>query len=60
MKTEYSPAEANMVLCSTRERSCTPEECLRCGWLRNDLKKSLNKSQREWEQSEEGTDGKTV
>jgi len=45
---EYSPAERNMIVCMTRERTCTPEKCLKCGWLRKDNKKYLNKLQEEY------------
>jgi hypothetical protein len=32
-KSEYTYAEANMIMCITRERECTPERCKHCGWL---------------------------
>jgi hypothetical protein len=47
-KSEYSPAESQMIMCITRERTCYPELCLRCGWLRDDVKERLNKDQAEW------------
>ena len=53
MSSEYSPAETQMIMCITRERECTPERCLRCGWLRDEIKESLNKGQALWQAKEE-------
>ncbi len=46
---EYSPAETQMIMCITRERVCTPERCLICGWLRDEVRETLQKDQSEWE-----------
>jgi len=46
---DYSPAESKMIMCITRERDCTPEKCLKCGWLRDEVRENLNKWQKEWE-----------
>jgi len=51
-KSDYSPAETQMIMCITRERVCTPERCLKCGWLRDETKESLNKEQAKWEKGE--------
>jgi hypothetical protein len=29
----YTNAESQMILCMTRERKCTPDNCKECGWL---------------------------
>ncbi len=47
-KSEYSPAETQMIMCITRERECTPENCLKCGWLREEVHEGLIKRQAEW------------
>jgi len=44
----YSPAETQMIMCMTRERECTPERCLKCGWLRDEVKERLNNDQAEY------------
>ncbi len=59
-KSEYSPAETHMIMCITRERECTPERCLKCGWLRDEVRERLNKDQAEWDNphiDKEVTDG---
>lgn len=48
-KSDYSPAESHMIMCITRERACIPEQCLRCGWLRDETRKRLNAAQAEWD-----------
>jgi len=48
MSSEYSPAENKMIMCMTRELSCTPEKCLKCGWLKDDYKEWLNQAQEKW------------
>ncbi len=40
-KSNYSPAETQMIMCITRGKECTPERCLRCGWLRDEIKEKL-------------------
>ena len=47
-ESNYSPAEAQMIMCITRERVCTPERCLKCGWLRNETRERLNKDQEQF------------
>lgn len=39
----YTYAEKNMILCMTRERTCTPEQCKTCGWENNETKEFLKK-----------------
>lgn len=51
-KSEYSVAESFMIMCITRGRDCTPGKCLKCGWLRDEVRESLNKRVLE-EQEEE-------
>ena len=46
---EYSPAETQMIMCITRERGCYPKRCLKCGWLRDEVKESLCNNQAQWE-----------
>ena len=29
----YTVAETFMILCPTRERTCTPHKCMSCGWI---------------------------
>ena len=50
---DYSPAESHMIMCITRSRDCTPEQCLMCGWLRDEVKEKLNARQVEWDKDEE-------
>jgi hypothetical protein len=45
---EYSPAETKMILCMTRERTCTPDKCLKCGWLKDETKAWLKEEQDKW------------
>ena len=47
-KSDYSPAETQMIMCITRERVCTPERCLKCGWLRDEVRERLNKDQEQF------------
>lgn len=51
-KSDYSPSESQMIMCITRERDCTPEQCLKCGWLRDEIRESINASQVEWDKKE--------
>ena len=52
MSSEYSPSETQMIMCITRGKECTPERCLKCGWLRDDTKESLRKEQALWQVKE--------
>jgi len=52
MSSESSPAETQMIMCITREIECTPERCLKCGWLRDEVKESLNEEQALWQVKE--------
>jgi hypothetical protein len=47
---EYSPTEATMIICMTRERNCTPERCLKgpC-WMKDEARQELQKQQAEYE-----------
>ncbi len=54
VKSEYSPTETQMIMCITRDRECTPEKCLICGWLRDEVSESLHKRQAEWETEAKG------
>ena len=49
-KSEYSPAESQMIMCIARERTCTPQRCLDgpC-WLGDEVRESLNVLQAEWD-----------
>lgn len=49
IRSEYSPAETKMIMCITRERNCTPDKCLKCGWLRDDVREKLIKAQSHYE-----------
>lgn len=42
-KSRYSVAESFMIMCITRGRDCAPEKCLKCGWLRDEVRESLNR-----------------
>ena len=55
MTSTYSPVETHMIICITRSRDCTPEMCLKCGWLRNEVRQELQKEQAEWEASKFST-----
>ncbi len=52
-KSDYSPAQTQKIMCITRGRECTSEKCLKCGWLQEVVRKSLNERQAEWDAKEE-------
>ncbi len=52
MSSKYSPARAQMIMCPTRRMDCTPNMCLKCGWLREETRESLNKEQELWQVKE--------
>ena len=41
MTSEYTEAEAFMIMCITRSMECSPSKCKRCGWLRSDVRESI-------------------
>jgi hypothetical protein len=47
----YSPAERCMIMCMTRERTCTPEMCLtkNACWMREEVRDEWIKLQAEYE-----------
>jgi len=47
----YSPAETFMIICMTRERTCQPRDCLKCGWVLEETREALIKRQEEWEKA---------
>ena len=51
-ESEYSPAETQMIMCVTREMRCTPERCLKCGWLRDEVRERLCNDQALWQVKE--------
>ena len=57
MSSEYSPSETQMIMCITRGKECTPERCLKCGWLRDDTRESLRKEQALWQVLKRGNNG---
>lgn len=48
-KSEYSPAETQMIMCITRGRDCTPERCLKCAYLRDEVREKLRNNQAQWD-----------
>jgi len=48
---DYSPAETQMIICMTRSIGCTPQQCLKCGWLRDDTIERLDKDEAEYEEN---------
>lgn len=51
MKSKYTKAETNMILCPTRDSKCTPERCKTCGWLQDEIRKELQEhgDEPQWE-----------
>ncbi|KKM70806.1 hypothetical protein LCGC14_1437010 [marine sediment metagenome] len=48
-KSEYSPAQTQMIMCMTRGHECRWEDCLKCGYLRDEVMKKLHERQAEWD-----------
>ncbi|KKK55752.1 hypothetical protein LCGC14_3071380 [marine sediment metagenome] len=51
LKSDYSPAQTQMILCLTRGHECRWEDCLKCGYLRDEVKEKLNADQAEWDKA---------
>ena len=52
VRSKYSPAETKMIMCITRETNCTPSSCLKCGWLRDEVREELVRAQAQYEKEE--------
>jgi hypothetical protein len=54
MKSQYTKAETELIMCMTRSRECTAETCKKCGWLSEETRLYLKEhgDEPQWEKED--------